>query len=80
MCDICGKGFSQSGSRNVHIKRHQAADKWKNADQNSNSEFEQSGESGLVKMKSQVVPGLETDVFVLRQNDEMLEYQGTCMS
>ena len=73
-CEFCGKTFSQSGSRNVHMKRHLAV-KQGEAEKNA------PGQAGNVVMElenqSVLVLGQSQNVLVQRHSDEeMLQYQG----
>ena len=67
MCDLCGKRFSQSGSRNVHMKRHQTMAE------------ESLEKDGVEAHNTSLLVKLQNDkVLVLQQaQDEMLQnYQG----
>ncbi|XP_064622809.1 zinc finger protein 410-like [Lineus longissimus] len=61
-CDICGKTFTQSGSRNVHMKRNHL-----------NKTPEQDG--AQTQPSNVYVELADQDVLVLRQNDEDTRYQ-----
>ena len=70
-CSICGKSFTQSGSRNVHLKRHQL-----DGEDIQRQEEPAEGDDTIQKIILQ-----HQNVLVLRSGeDEMLQFKGYSLS
>ncbi len=78
-CNICGKTFSQSGSRNVHIRRHQLMKAGTLSMDMMDDDTMKDEESEPTMNKANMVVELDDqNVLVLRHNEdeEILQYEG----
>ena len=79
-CDICGRSFSQSGSRRVHMNRHKLDEAKKAADMAGNeAEMEDTVAVDDNDFKSELSVKVDTpnDVLVLcNSHEDNVHYQG----